>query len=160
MEKKSSVTFHDLADSREFAEFFAILHDLTKTVIGLSAPGWKEVKGPAAEMTAPVCQVVNSTAAGHEACIRENLRHTEEALAFIDRSRDQPFLLYVPYSMPHTPIFRSEAFAGRSLGGRYGDVIEELDWSVGAIATKLTELGLAEVSRTGIAAIGRGAEVL
>jgi len=71
-------------------------------------------------------------------------RHTEEALAFIERSRDQPFLLYVPYSMPHTPIFRSEAFAGRSLGGRYGDVIEELDWSVGAIAAKLRELGLAE----------------
>lgn len=71
-------------------------------------------------------------------------RHTEEALAFIERAKDRPFFLYVPYSMPHTPIFRSEAFAGRSLGGRYGDVIEELDWSVGAIAAKLRSLGLAE----------------
>jgi AraC-like DNA-binding protein len=80
MEKKLSVTFHDLAESREFAEFFAILHDLTGTVIGLSAPGWREVKGPVPEMTAPVCQVVNATEAGHAACVRENLRHTEEAL--------------------------------------------------------------------------------
>ena len=67
--------------------------------------------------------------------------HTEEALAFIERSKDQPFLLYVPYSMPHTPIFRSDAFADQSLAGRYGDVIEELDWSAGAIVEKLEALG-------------------
>ncbi len=71
-------------------------------------------------------------------------RYTEEAIAFIERSRDQPFFLYVPYSMPHTPIFRSEAFAGKSLGGRYGDVIEEIDWSVGAIVEKLKALDLAD----------------
>jgi len=71
-------------------------------------------------------------------------RYTEEAVGFIDRNRDRPFFLYVPYSMPHTPIFRSAAFAGRSLGGRYGDVIEEIDWSVGTIVARLAELGLAE----------------
>ena len=69
-------------------------------------------------------------------------RHTDEALKFIDSHRQQPFFLYVPYSMPHTPIFRSDAFSGRSLGGRYGDVIEELDWSVGAIVEKLKALEL------------------
>lgn len=63
--------------------------------------------------------------------------YTEEAVAFIDRNKDRPFLLYVPYSMPHTPIFRSDAFRDTSLAGRYGDVIEELDWSVGAIAEAL-----------------------
>lgn len=68
--------------------------------------------------------------------------HTGEAVDFITRHRDQPFFLYVPYSMPHTPIFRSEAFAGRSLGGRYGDVIEELDWSVGEIARTLDKHAL------------------
>jgi uncharacterized sulfatase len=71
-------------------------------------------------------------------------RYTEEAIGFIERNRDRPFLLYVPYSMPHTPIFRSEAFTDRSLGGRYGDVIEEIDWSVGAIVDRLKILGLAE----------------
>ena len=70
--------------------------------------------------------------------------YTQEALAFIDRNRERPFLLYVPYSMPHTPIFRSDAFEGVSLAGRYGDVIEELDWSVGQIVGKLQALNLTE----------------
>ncbi len=70
--------------------------------------------------------------------------HTEEALAFIEADRDTPFFLYMPYSMPHTPLFRSEAFAGRSLGGRYGDVIEEIDWSVGRIIERLKSLDIAE----------------
>ncbi len=67
---------------------------------------------------------------------------TEEAVAFIDRNKDKPFLLYVPYSMPHTPIFRSDAFKDTSLAGRYGDVIEELDWSVGAIVAALEKHNL------------------
>lgn len=71
-------------------------------------------------------------------------RYTEEAVAFIERSADSPFLLYLPYSMPHTPLFRSEAFAGKSLGGRYGDVIEELDWSVGRIVAALEKEGVAD----------------
>ena len=70
--------------------------------------------------------------------------YTAEALAFIERNKERPFLLYLPYSMPHTPIFRSDAFVGRSLGGRYGDVIEELDWSVGAIVEQLHKLKLAK----------------
>ena len=57
-------------------------------------------------------------------------RYTQRAVDFIDRNRAGPFLLYVPHSMPHTPLFRSEAFAGKSEAGRYGDVIEEIDWSV------------------------------
>lgn len=69
-------------------------------------------------------------------------RYTEEAMAFMEQNQDRRFLLYVPYSMPHTPLFRTEAFAGRSLGGRYGDVIEELDWSVGQIVAKLKALNL------------------
>ena len=69
-------------------------------------------------------------------------RYTQRAVDFIDRNRARPFLLYVPHSMPHTPLFRSGAFAGKSEAGRYGDVIEEIDWSVGQILTKLQELDL------------------
>ena len=69
---------------------------------------------------------------------------TQEALDFIESSKAGPFFLYVPYSMPHTPIFRSEQFEDKSLAGRYGDVIEELDWSVGAIVEKLKALKLAD----------------
>ena len=71
---------------------------------------------------------------------------TERAVAFLEqRGEDgRPFFLYVPYSMPHTPIFRSAEFEGRSLAGRYGDVIEEIDWSVGRIRATLEEQQLAE----------------
>ncbi len=71
-------------------------------------------------------------------------RATEAAVDFIERNKDQPFLVYLPYSMPHTPLFRSDDFVGRSLGGRYGDVIEEIDWGVGQIRSTLESLGLAE----------------
>lgn len=81
MEKKASVTFHDLAESREFAEFFGIVWDLTGTVIALRAPGMEEAKRPFTPgMTAPLCQVVNSTREGHAACEREDRLRTEEAL--------------------------------------------------------------------------------
>ncbi len=70
--------------------------------------------------------------------------HTKEAVSFIQRNKNKPFFLYMPFSMPHTPLFRSAEFEGSSLGGIYGDVIEELDWSVGAISRTLRELNLAE----------------
>jgi uncharacterized sulfatase len=71
-------------------------------------------------------------------------RYTQEALRFIDAHQAQPFFLYLPYTMPHTPLFRDARFENRSLGGRYGDVIEEIDWSVGEIVARLRALSLAE----------------
>lgn len=71
-------------------------------------------------------------------------RLTEEAVGFIKKNKDQPFLLYLPYSMPHMPIFRSKEFAGTSLRGRYGDAVEEIDWSVAQIRSTLEELDLTE----------------
>ena len=70
-------------------------------------------------------------------------RYTEEALRFIERSKDQPFFLYFPHTFPHTPLFASRAFAGKSPRGLYGDVVEEIDWSVGQVVGKLEELDLA-----------------
>lgn len=58
---------------------------------------------------------------------------TERAVKFIDANKERPFFLYVPHVMPHVPIFASKSFQGRSGSGRYADVIEELDWSVGEI---------------------------
>ena len=68
--------------------------------------------------------------------------YTAEALDFIERHKDRPFFLYLPHAMPHVPLFCSERFAGRSLGGLYGDVIEEVDWSTGEILKKLADLGI------------------
>jgi len=69
-------------------------------------------------------------------------RYTEEALKFIQKNQKQPFYLYLAHSMPHVPLFRSKEFADKSLRGLYGDVIEEIDWSVGQILQELKSLGL------------------
>ena len=69
-------------------------------------------------------------------------RYTEEAVAFLKANKDKPFFLYVPHTMPHVPLAASETFKGRSAGGLYGDVIEEIDWSTGEILKTLKELGV------------------
>ncbi len=70
-------------------------------------------------------------------------RFTERAVDFIERHASRPFFLYVPHVMPHVPIFASDAFKGRSQAGLYGDVMEELDASVGRILDTLDRLNLA-----------------
>ncbi|GAB5559830.1 MAG: sulfatase [Synoicihabitans sp.] len=69
-------------------------------------------------------------------------RYTDEAIAFIKRSKDQPFFVYLPHTMPHIRLERSEPFVGRSEAGIYGDVIEEIDWNVGRIFETLRDEGL------------------
>ena len=68
--------------------------------------------------------------------------YTQEAIRFIENHKDRPFFLYLPHNMPHVPLAASVNFKGKSANGLYGDVIEELDWSVGEILKKLDELGL------------------
>jgi arylsulfatase A-like enzyme len=70
--------------------------------------------------------------------------YTTEAVKFIHRAADQPFFLYLAYSMPHVPISTGEDFTGRSRAGLYGDVIETIDWSAGRIVDTLDELGLSQ----------------
>jgi len=71
-------------------------------------------------------------------------RFTEESVQFIREHKAEPFFLYLAHSMPHVPLFASDAFADRSRRGLYGDVIEELDWSAGQILQTLRDEGLAE----------------
>ncbi len=63
--------------------------------------------------------------------------YTEHATSFIERNRERPFFLYVAHSMPHVPLHVSDRFAGKSPRGLFGDVIEEIDWSVGEILAAL-----------------------
>jgi len=70
--------------------------------------------------------------------------YTEKAVDFIDRHYQQPFYLYVAHNMPHVPIYASPAFEGSSEKGLYGDVIQEIDWSVGQILQKLEAENLLE----------------
>lgn len=68
--------------------------------------------------------------------------YAEHAVKFIAANKDKPFFLYVPHAMPHVPIYVSEKHAGKSQAGLYGDVIEEIDWSVGQILAAIEEHGL------------------
>ncbi|MBN9659809.1 MAG: sulfatase [Acidobacteria bacterium] len=68
--------------------------------------------------------------------------YTEHAVDFIQRSKANPFFLYVPHSMPHVPLFRSEKFKGKSGAGVYGDVMMEIDWSIGEITKALRQSGV------------------
>jgi arylsulfatase A len=69
-------------------------------------------------------------------------RYTQEAVGFIRENKDKPFLLYFPHTAVHTPIFPGEAFSGKSNNGRFGDWVEEVDWSVGQVLGTLRELKL------------------
>lgn len=70
--------------------------------------------------------------------------YTEKSLQFIEDAGENPFLLYLAHNMPHVPIYASPEFEGSSERGLYGDVIQEIDWSVGEILRKLEEKGLME----------------
>ena len=71
-------------------------------------------------------------------------RYTQEAINFIKQNKEKPFFLYLANSMPHVPLFRSKDFENKSLRGKYGDVIEELDWSVGEVLAALKQNGIDE----------------
>lgn len=68
--------------------------------------------------------------------------YTEYAVDFINRHSGEPFFVYVPHSMPHVPLFVSEKFKGKSGAGLYGDVMMEIDWSVGEITQALEDNGV------------------
>lgn len=67
---------------------------------------------------------------------------TEESIGFIEKNKNSKFFLYLAHPMPHVPIYASEKFIGSSERGLYGDVIQEIDWSVGRIINKLKENNL------------------
>lgn len=73
-------------------------------------------------------------------------RYAEESVKFIESAAagDAPFFLYLAHSLPHIPLFRSEDFKGTSTAGFYGDVIEEIDWTVGEVRKALEKAGVAE----------------
>jgi arylsulfatase len=67
---------------------------------------------------------------------------TEKAVSFIKRHKKAPFFLYVPHPMPHVPLAASATFKGKTQRGLFGDVLTELDWSVGQIMSELKQQGL------------------
>ena len=70
--------------------------------------------------------------------------YTDRSVAFIKKNKDKPFFLYLAHSMPHVPLAVSDKFKGKSEQGLFGDVMMEIDWSVGQVLKTLKELGLEE----------------
>jgi arylsulfatase A-like enzyme len=70
--------------------------------------------------------------------------YTERAVKFIERNKDRPFFLYLAHNMCHVPLFVSDKFEGKTARGRFGDVIAEIDWSVGEVLAALARNGLDE----------------
>ncbi|MFT4549293.1 MAG: arylsulfatase A [Verrucomicrobiales bacterium] len=71
-------------------------------------------------------------------------RYTAEAVRFIEENKASPFFLYLPHTFPHLPLFASPDFKDKSANGRYGDAVEEIDWSTGKILACLDMLDLAD----------------
>ena len=67
---------------------------------------------------------------------------TERAVSFIRKNIDQPFFLYLPHPMVHVPLYASEDFLGKSGQGLFGDVVMEVDWSVGEIMKTIEDIGV------------------
>ncbi len=69
-------------------------------------------------------------------------RYTDAAVKFITANQDRPFFLYLPHTAVHVPIHPGKAFQGKSRNGRFGDWVEEADWSTGRVLDTLRELKL------------------
>lgn len=86
-------------------------------------------------------KVVNAEVTGEDQRLL-TAQYTERAVKFIERNKQQPFLLYVPHSMVHVPLFVGERFAGKTGMGLFADVVAEVDWSVGEILAALRRCGI------------------
>ncbi|GIT38219.1 MAG: hypothetical protein Ct9H300mP7_1400 [Verrucomicrobiota bacterium] len=81
-------------------------------------------------------QIINPQVSGKD---QEQLttQYTERAVSFIEKNKERPFFVYVPHSMVHVPLYVSDKFKGKSGAGLFGDVMMEVDWSVGRILDTL-----------------------
>lgn len=70
------------------------------------------------------------------------LDFTGEALSFVEKNKANPFFLFLSLTAPHKPLIPSEKFKGKSDAGAYGDKVEELDWGVGKILSRLKQLNI------------------
>ncbi len=95
----------------------------------------------------PLCLFRNTTMLEADIGQNENQAkltglYTDEALQFIEDSKDEHFFLYLAHSFPHQPLFASEKFDKKSRAGKFGDAVEEIDWSLGQIVECLEKNGL------------------
>jgi uncharacterized sulfatase len=117
-------------------------HDMRMTVPrtdGLRTPAYYEPKPEYWDVPLMEGDRIVERPADHRTLTK---RYTEAAVRFVRESKGRPFFLYLAHSLPHIPLARSAEFVGHSSAGMYGDVIEELDWSVGAVLDAVRATGI------------------
>jgi arylsulfatase A-like enzyme len=112
----------------------------------------KRAKDPNAEIPWAALPMIRATQEGGVKIVNEDMQpedqeqmtkeFTERAVGFIKDHADQPFFLYLPHPMVHVPLYASEAFRGKSGAGIFGDVVMEVDWSVGQILGAIEDIGV------------------
>ncbi|MDZ7724852.1 MAG: sulfatase [candidate division KSB1 bacterium] len=88
--------------------------------------------------------IANNLPSKPRMCASLTGRYTESAISFIEKNKSEPFFAYIPFNMPHLGIYASEKFLNKSRRGLLGDVMEEIDYSVGRIRKALEDNGLSE----------------
>ena len=109
-------------------------------------------KNPNAKIAWPALPMIRATVAKGVKIVNEDVQpedqaemtreFTERAVEFIRKNIEQPFFLYLPHPMVHVPLYASEKFRGKSRTGIFGDVVMEVDWSVGQILGAIEDIGV------------------
>lgn len=113
----------------------------------------KRAKNPRADINWPALPMIKGTSAGGVRVVNEDMlaedqkkmtgEFTRRASEFIRDHAEDPFFLYLPHPMVHVPLYCSEEFLGKSGAGLFGDVVTEIDWSVGEIMAAIDSIGQA-----------------
>ncbi|MCK0157277.1 sulfatase [Cellulophaga sp. F20128] len=127
---------NDMSVNRNFKVSENIVFKEGMTIDSLREEKWRKSKVPLMRQDEVVEYPVDQSTL--------TKRYTEDAVQFIKNNKDNPFFLYVAQTMPHIPLYASPEFKGKSARGLYGDVIEELDWSMGQILKTLKSLNIDE----------------
>lgn len=139
-----------LGDSREFLplqhgfdEYFGLPYSNDMWPVdyaGKPASDWRKDRFPPLYLIDGNEKKIPVTSLEDQALLTQ--KYTERAVDFISRNKKKPFFLYIAHSMPHVPINASAQFKGKSKQGLYGDVMMEIDWSVGQILAAIHNNGL------------------
>ena len=114
-----------------------VSHDYSNAMLMKSDPGGTEpIQGYSV--------IARDLPAKPDICNSLTARSTRAAVSFIKRNKDTPFFAYIPLNMPHLGLYASEQFLGKSRRGLLGDVMEEIDDSVGQIRKAVAEAGVTE----------------
>ncbi|TWU49748.1 sulfatase family protein [Rubripirellula reticaptiva] len=140
-----------LPTNHGFDEFYGIPYSNDMWPLHPASVAQRE-KDPNAKIAWPALPMIEATVDGGVTIVNDDIQpadqeqmtkqFTERAVGFIKDHVDTPFFLYLPHPMVHVPLYASEEFRGKSGAGKFGDVVMEVDWSVGEILNAIEDIGV------------------